>query len=307
MTQKDLYRILGVSPNAKPDEIRSAYRRLLRRYHPDVYRGDPAVAAANCREVVDAYDVLIDPVARADYDSERFDHPPRALRTRSRSTTHAPRPPSDPPPPPPPPAPRVHRAPVQRVARRPSSGATTPPPPTPAGGLWSLHAEDREPEGSRVLPRSAGFWPHWRSRIVHFRSGFFISPTMVRAILVSVLLVAVAIGIAATVPYNHTFSLSVGPSTSPLAAGFCGQAVSIPTAAYVSFSWHADEGGSNSSSTPLIEVVGPAGSATDAVVAWVGSGGFVSQGGQYAFGIQGCYGEAEYSAQFSGEYSAPLL
>jgi len=60
------YEILGVSRDATPDEIRAAYRRLAKQYHPDI-NPDPD---ANERFIAiqQAYETLIDPEARARYD-----------------------------------------------------------------------------------------------------------------------------------------------------------------------------------------------------------------------------------------------
>jgi curved DNA-binding protein len=63
---RDLYELLGVSPDASPEDIHSAYRRLARRYHPDVNSG--AGAGARFKEVSRAYEVLSDPAQRASYD-----------------------------------------------------------------------------------------------------------------------------------------------------------------------------------------------------------------------------------------------
>lgn len=62
----NLYDILEVSRDATPAEIKSAYRRLARLYHPDV-SGDPAAAAKFAR-ISEAYQVLIDPEKRRLYD-----------------------------------------------------------------------------------------------------------------------------------------------------------------------------------------------------------------------------------------------
>lgn len=67
MTKRDPYEVLGVSKNATPEEIKSAYRRLARRHHPDVNQGDPS-AEERFKEVGEAYSVLSDPDRRARFD-----------------------------------------------------------------------------------------------------------------------------------------------------------------------------------------------------------------------------------------------
>jgi molecular chaperone DnaJ len=67
MPQPDLYKVLGVDKKASPDEIKKAYRKLARRYHPDKNPGD-AAAEARFKEISAAYDVLSDPDKRKQYD-----------------------------------------------------------------------------------------------------------------------------------------------------------------------------------------------------------------------------------------------
>lgn len=64
----DLYVILGLPHSASESEIKRAYRRLARRYHPDINPGDRA-AEARFREILQAYETLIDPARRSRYDS----------------------------------------------------------------------------------------------------------------------------------------------------------------------------------------------------------------------------------------------
>ncbi len=64
---KDLYAVLGVDKKASPDEIKKAYRKLARKYHPDTNPGD-ASAEERFKEISQAYDVLGDADKRKQYD-----------------------------------------------------------------------------------------------------------------------------------------------------------------------------------------------------------------------------------------------
>ena len=67
---KDFYKVLGVSKDAEDAELKKAYRKLARSYHPDSNPGDTA-AETKFKEISEAYSVLSDPEQRKEYDELR--------------------------------------------------------------------------------------------------------------------------------------------------------------------------------------------------------------------------------------------
>jgi DnaJ-class molecular chaperone len=76
---KDFYQVLGVERKASIPDIKKAYRKLARRYHPDLNPGDKS-AEAKFKEIQEAYAVLSDAKKKAQYDQFGFagDVPPGA-------------------------------------------------------------------------------------------------------------------------------------------------------------------------------------------------------------------------------------
>ena len=67
VANKNYYDILGVDKNATPDDIKSAYRSLAKKYHPDLNK--TAEAAEKFKEINEAYEVLSDPAKKSNYDN----------------------------------------------------------------------------------------------------------------------------------------------------------------------------------------------------------------------------------------------
>ena len=71
MAKRDYYEVLGVGKTADEKELKSAFRKLAKQYHPDANPGDKS-AEQKFKEINEAYDVLKDQQKRAAYD--RFGH-----------------------------------------------------------------------------------------------------------------------------------------------------------------------------------------------------------------------------------------
>ena len=67
MSKRDYYEVLGVNKSASDDEVKKAFRKMARKYHPDVNRDKPE-AEAKFKEVNEAYEVLSNPDRRGQYD-----------------------------------------------------------------------------------------------------------------------------------------------------------------------------------------------------------------------------------------------
>ena len=87
MAAKDFYQVLGVPDSASQDEIKKAYRKLAKQYHPDANPNN-ASAAERFKEISEAHSVLSDPDKRKQYDQMRrlgaFEGMPRAGRCPQR-------------------------------------------------------------------------------------------------------------------------------------------------------------------------------------------------------------------------------
>jgi len=70
--KRDYYEVLGVPRDATTEQIKSAYRRLAKKYHPDMNKDNPEEAEEKFKELSEAYEVLVDENKRANYDRYGF-------------------------------------------------------------------------------------------------------------------------------------------------------------------------------------------------------------------------------------------
>jgi molecular chaperone DnaJ len=73
MPDHDLYKTLGVSKSASQDEIKSAFRKLAKEFHPDIHQGDKKVAEEKFKTIAEAYEILSDTEKREKYDAYGYD------------------------------------------------------------------------------------------------------------------------------------------------------------------------------------------------------------------------------------------
>jgi len=90
MSKQDYYEVLGLAKNASDDDIKTAYRKLASKYHPDKVQGDAEKAAVEIKfkEAKEAYETLSDAEKRAQYDAYGHNGPAFS-HTQGRQWTHA--------------------------------------------------------------------------------------------------------------------------------------------------------------------------------------------------------------------------
>jgi curved DNA-binding protein CbpA len=125
----NFYETLGVSRNSEPEVIEAAYRALMKKYHPDLWRGDPAVAETRAKEINEAFATLRDATRRRAYDRREPPEAPKPTKTRRKTAKPAASPVQR--------QPHRHRTRVQQFAKsvRAASRASPYDPQAPALGI----------------------------------------------------------------------------------------------------------------------------------------------------------------------------
>jgi hypothetical protein len=249
MTDPDPYQVLRIHRHATTDEIRSAYRRAVRRFHPDVYEGDPAVASTNMRVLNDAYDRLMDPARRRELDEATSERRPRTSRPS---------------------------APVHRIRRAASDGAV-------AGTARPTESSADSPDPrSRVAP-----WllHEWEASAKEYRRPRPKLSRREKQLFCALIAIPIALVLVAlTVPMAHEFSFEIG---GDYPSGYCTpQSMSFPAGASVSFSW---SWGLSPGYGGGFYVVGPSGQVVVSSTSAGGTSTFTSSGGSYTFEAPGCF------------------
>jgi molecular chaperone DnaJ len=72
VAKRDYYEVLGLPRTASTEDVKSAYRRLARQYHPDMNKENTKAAEEKFKDVSEAYEVLVDPEKRKRYDAAGF-------------------------------------------------------------------------------------------------------------------------------------------------------------------------------------------------------------------------------------------
>jgi len=87
MSQADYYKLLQVAPTASAAEIKAAYRRLAKLYHPDKNTNNPFSAEETFKQIKEAYEILSNPLKRSTYDAKRNSYSASAGRTSFKQET----------------------------------------------------------------------------------------------------------------------------------------------------------------------------------------------------------------------------
>lgn len=82
------YEVLGIRKAATQKEIKSAYKKLVKKYHPDIYPGDKSYAELKIKEINNAYDVLSNPHLKQEYDESLSPNPIYSYTPPTYNTTY---------------------------------------------------------------------------------------------------------------------------------------------------------------------------------------------------------------------------